>query len=249
MTNKLSNTQKQQKKNNKQPEIVISSGKPQVLILARSSTSELTPPTQHASSSARGPSALASDLFKENKKDDQVKDVTDRSVFKLRIDLLTAQKITFQIKKKTMFTCYTSAPDVMVTQQSNNNPKIITIPDDEDNFVLIAKNFTVYTKANNLPVNILRAERAHEAIKLLKDYPGFKYTAPAYHFITDDNNKRKKIKVIKTIFSSEDGYNKLLQDNFHFKITEEDDNGKLKETTTSFKFKPAFVKKPRKTEE
>ncbi|GBC08251.1 hypothetical protein RclHR1_00080028 [Rhizophagus clarus] len=33
---------------------------------------------------------LVSDLFKENKKDDQVEDVTDRLMFKLCIDSLTA---------------------------------------------------------------------------------------------------------------------------------------------------------------
>ncbi|GBC08252.1 hypothetical protein RclHR1_00080029 [Rhizophagus clarus] len=114
------------------------------------------------------------------------------------------------------------APDVTVTQQPNNNLKIITLPDNKDNFVLIAKNFTTYMEANNFPANILRVERAYKTTKLLKDYPGFEYTAPAYYSITNDNNKRKKIKVIKAIFSSEDGYNKLLQDNFHFKIMEED---------------------------
>ncbi|GBB91584.1 hypothetical protein RclHR1_18990002 [Rhizophagus clarus] len=110
-------------------------------------------------------------------------------------------------------------------------------------------NFTAYTEASNFPAHIPKAERAHEVTKLLKDYPGFEYTAPSYHTIINDNNKKKTIKVIKAIFSNKDGYNKLLQNNFHFKIIEEDNNGELKEFTTSFKFKPAFVDKPRKTEE
>ncbi|GBB98836.1 hypothetical protein RclHR1_33370001 [Rhizophagus clarus] len=141
------------------------------------------------------------------------------------------------------------ALDTTVTQQSNGQPEIINIPDDDDNFVLITKNFTAYTEASNFPANIPRAERAHEATKLLKNYPGFEYTAPSNHTIIDNNNKKKTIKVIKAIFSNEDDYNKLLQNNFHFKIMEEDNNGELKEFTTSFKFKLAFVDKPRKTEE
>ncbi|GBB95851.1 hypothetical protein RclHR1_26290001 [Rhizophagus clarus] len=301
MTGKRSNTRQQQKKNDKRPEMVVPSGKPQVIIPARSSPPELTTPTQHASSSTGGLSvtvkkeimaqnqkltpdqelaitkktalasnlaseqALASDLFKENgKKDDQVEDATDRAVFKLRIDSLTAQKISPQIKKKTTFICYASdsnedhmspkmdvdqAPDITVTQQSNSQSEIINIPDDDDNFILITKTFTAYTEASNFPAHIPKAERAHEATKLLKDYPGFEYTAPSYHTIIDDNNKKKTIKVIKAIFSNEDGYNKLLQNNFHFKIMDEDENGDLKELTTSFKFKPTVANKPRKTEE
>ncbi|GBB86489.1 hypothetical protein RclHR1_25010003 [Rhizophagus clarus] len=300
MTGKRSNTRQQQKKNDKQPEMVVPSRKPQVIIPARSSPPELTTPTQHASSSTRGISitvkkeimaqsqkltpeqelaiakktalasnlvseqALASDLFKENeKKDDQVKDAADHAVFKLCINLLTAQKISPQIKKKTTFTCYVSdsnedhmspkmdvdqAPDITVTQQSNSQPEIINVPDDDDNFILITKTFTAYTEASNFPAHIPRAERAHEATKLLKDYLGFEYTAPSNHTIFDENNKKKTIKVIKVIFSNEEGYNKLLQDNFHFKIMDEDENGDLKELTTSFKFKPTVANKLREIE-
>ncbi|GET03348.1 hypothetical protein RCL_jg16208.t1 [Rhizophagus clarus] len=50
--------------------------------------------------------ALASDLFKKNKKNDQIEYANDRPIFKLHIDSLTAKKITPQIKKKTTFTCY-----------------------------------------------------------------------------------------------------------------------------------------------
>ncbi|GES74101.1 hypothetical protein GLOIN_2v1783570 [Rhizophagus clarus] len=333
MTGKRPNTRQQQKKNDKRPEMVVPSGKPQVIIPARSSSSELITPTQHTNSSTGGLSvtvkkeimaqnqkltpeqelaiakqtvlasnlaseqALASDLFKENeKKDDQVEDAADHAVFKLRIDSLTAQKISPQIKKKTTFTCYASdsnedhmvttdqatqndqqpqintlfkkasmpiidqqnqspkmdvdqAPDTTVTQQSNSQPEIINIPDDDDNFILITKTFTAYTEASNFPAHIPRAERAHEATKLLKDYPGFEYTAPSNHTIFDENNNKKTIKIIKAIFSNEDGYNKLLQDNFHFKIMDEDENGDLKELTTSFKFKPTVANKPCKTEE
>ncbi|GES87044.1 hypothetical protein GLOIN_2v1786507 [Rhizophagus clarus] len=333
MTGKRPNTRQQQKKNDKRPEMVVPSGKPQVIIPARSSPSELITPTQHANSSTGGLSvtvkkeimaqnqkltpeqelaiakqtvlasnlaseqALASDLFKENeKKDDQVEDAANHAVFKLRIDSLTAQKISPQIKKKTTFTCYASdsnedhmvttdqatqndqqpqintlfkkastpiidqqnqspkmdvdqAPDITVTQQSNSQPEIINIPDDDDNFILITKTFTAYTEASNFPAHIPKAERAHEATKLLKDYPGFEYTAPSNHTIFDENNNKKTIKIIKAIFSNEDGYNKLFQDNFHFKIMDEDENGDLKELTTSFKFKPTVANKPRKTEE
>ncbi|GES75864.1 hypothetical protein GLOIN_2v1811259 [Rhizophagus clarus] len=178
--------------------MVVSSGKPQVIIPARSSLPELTTLTQHTSSSTG--------------------DVDQ-------------------------------TPDTTVTQQSNGQLEIINIPDNNDNFVLITKNFTAYTEASNFPTHIPRAERAHEATKLLKDYLGFEYIAPSNHTIIDDNNKKKIIKVIKAIFSNEDGYNKLLQNNFHFKIMKEGNNGELKEFTTSFKFKLAFVDKPCKIEE
>ncbi|GBB93171.1 hypothetical protein RclHR1_21220006 [Rhizophagus clarus] len=52
------------------------------------------------------------------------------------------------------------------------------------------------------PPSITKVEQAHEMAKLLKDYPGFEYAKPAFHFVKDQNNKKKTIKIIKAIISN-----------------------------------------------
>ncbi|GBB88733.1 hypothetical protein RclHR1_15300006 [Rhizophagus clarus] len=244
--------------------MVVSSGKPQVIIPARSSLPELTTLTQHTSSSTGGLSVtVKKKIMAQNQKFTLEQELAIAKKTALTSNLVSEQVLASDLLKKRTIRSKMSliaqlkrgshdvdqTPDTTVTQQSNGQLEIINIPDNNDNFVLITKNFTAYTEASNFPTHIPRAERAHEATKLLKDYLGFEYIAPSNHTIIDDNNKKKIIKVIKAIFSNEDGYNKLLQNNFHFKIMKEGNNGELKEFTTSFKFKLAFVDKPCKIEE
>ncbi|GBB99944.1 hypothetical protein RclHR1_03690017 [Rhizophagus clarus] len=209
--------------------------------------------------------SLTGDLFAD-KKDGPFEDSADHPVFKLCLDRITTKQVNNSVKKQTTFTCYTfdSNEDAMVTnlpnqedqqtsfQQVNEKsviqPEIITISDDEDSFVLVPKLFTIYTESNNLP-HVRKTDKAHEVLKLLQHYPGFKYAKPAYQHIRQENGKNKLINIIKAIFSNEDSYNKVLQERFHTKINEEDQDGNIVKKNTTFQFKSAMKETPQKDKE
>ncbi|GBB95046.1 hypothetical protein RclHR1_24660005 [Rhizophagus clarus] len=135
-----------------------------------------------------------------------------------------------------------------VNEQPVDQPEIITISDDEDSFVLVPKLFTVYTESNNLPY-VRKTDKAHEMLKLLQHYPGFKYAKPAHQSICQENGKNKLINIVKAIFSNEDSYNKVLQGRFHTKINEEDQDGNIVEKNTTFQFKSAMKENTQKNKE
>ncbi|GBB86823.1 hypothetical protein RclHR1_13270005 [Rhizophagus clarus] len=108
--------------------------------------------------------------------------------------------------------------------------------------------FIVYTESNNLP-HVRKTDKAHEVLKLLQHYPGFEYAKPAHQSIRQENGKNKLINIIKAIFSNEDSYNKVLQERFHTKINEEDQDGNIMKKDTAFQFKFAMKEKPQKNKE
>ncbi|GES75526.1 hypothetical protein GLOIN_2v1786507 [Rhizophagus clarus] len=176
--------------------------------------------------------SLAGDFVAE-KKDGPLEDGADHPVFKLRLDRITFQQINNSVKKQTTFTCYVSDSneDAMVTDPPNQEDQQIrsnglfkkrqtqNIDQQPSDLKMDVDLKLASQQVNNKPVD------QSEIITLSDDEDSFILIPKLFIVYTESNNLsyvRKTDKAHEAIFSNEDSYNKVLQERFHTKINEKD---------------------------